>query len=136
MAELKTKRTDESIETFLEGITDEKKRDDSRTVIEMMRKATKAEPKMWGPSIIGFGDRRYRYDSGREMDWFIVGFSPRKQNLAFYLSAEFESREELLTQLGKHSTGKGCLYIKRLDDVDPAVLRKLIDASVKSKAEK
>jgi hypothetical protein len=95
-----------------------------------MNKATKAEPKMWGTSIIGFGNIHLKYESGRELDWFPIGFSPRKQSITLYLMGGLEQRE-LLDKLGKHSTGKGCLYIKKLEDVDTKVLNKLITTSVK-----
>ena len=132
MAELKTKATDASVDKFLQGIADEKKRADSYQIIELMKKATKAEPKMWGPSIVGFGDYRYKYESGRENDWFITGFSPRAQNLTLYMTGGFDS--ELMKKLGKYKTGKGCLYIKRMEDVDSKVLSELIAKGVKNLA--
>lgn len=129
MAELKTKVTKASVDQFLQGIKDEKKRADCYQMLKIMKKATKAEPKMWGPSIIGFGNYHYKYDSGRENDWFLVGFSPRVQSLTLYLMSGFDS--ELLKKLGKHKTGKGCLYIQTMEDVDAKVLSKLIATSVK-----
>lgn len=131
MAELKTKATDASVTKFLDGIADEKKRRDAYTILDMMQKATKAQPKMWGSSIIGFGDMRYAYASGREGDWFIAGFSPRKQNLTIYSMCGWDQYSALLEKLGKHTLGKGCLYIKKLDDVDIPTLKKLIGESVK-----
>jgi hypothetical protein len=131
MAELKTKLNDASVEDFLNAIQDEQVRQDCWTIAEMMRNATKAEPKMWGANIVGFGSRRYKYASGREGDWMEVAFSPRKQNITLYLSSSFEGRDELLTQLGKHTCGKGCVYLKRLSDVHLPALKKLIQASVK-----
>jgi Domain of unknown function (DU1801) len=131
MAELKTKPTDESVEAFLEGIGDQQRRDDCRAVLRIMKQATRAEPRMWGPSIVGFGDYHYKYASGREADWFLTGFSPRKQALTLYIMAGFSRYDELMDRLGKHKTGKSCLYIKRLSDVDPKVLKELITASVK-----
>ena len=102
--------------------------------MKIMKKATKAEPKMWGPSIIGFGDYHYVYESGREGDWFLAGFSPRSQNLTLYMMGGLDG--ETLKKLGKHKTGKGCLYINRLEDVDVKVLNELIANAVKkSKAE-
>ena len=98
----------------------------------MMKKATKAQPKMWGPSIVGFGDYRYKYESGREGDWFRAGFSPRKNALTLYVMSGFPKHAELMSKLGKHKTGKGCLYIKQLADVDMRVLEQLIERSVKS----
>jgi uncharacterized protein YdhG (YjbR/CyaY superfamily) len=130
MAELKTKATDASVNEFLQGIEDEKKRADCYQILEIMRKATKAEPKMWGPSIIGFGDYHYKYATGRENDWFIAGFSPRKQNLTLYAMGGFDS--ETLKKLGKYKTGKGCLYINKLEDVDTKVLKELVSKSVNS----
>jgi hypothetical protein len=131
MAELKTKLNDASVEDFLNAIQDEQVRQDCWTIAEMMRNATKAEPKMWGANIVGFGSRRYKYASGREGDWMEVAFSPRKQNITLYLSSGFEGRDELLAQLGKHTCGKGCVYLKRLSDVHLPALKKLIQASVK-----
>jgi hypothetical protein len=130
MAELKTKPNDQSVEAFLNGIADDKKRQDSFTVLEIMKQATQAEPKMWGSSIIGFGSYHYKYASGQEADWFLTGFSPRKQNLTLYIMAGFEQYDELLKKLGKHKIGKACLYIKRIDDVDLPTLKNLIQQSV------
>jgi hypothetical protein len=132
MADLKTVPTKFSVDKFLKGITDEKKRADCYELVKMMESATKARAKMWGSSIVGFGDYRYVYDSGRENDWFITGFSPRKQNLTLYTIGGFHQFEDLMQQLGKHSTGKGCLYINKLEDVDKKVLKKLIAQSVKA----
>ena len=130
MAELKTKPTDQSVEAFLSGLSDEKKRQDSFTLLDLMKKVTGAEPKMWGSSIIGFGDYHYTYASGREGDWFLTGFSPRKQNLTLYITAGFDQYEALLKQLGKYTTGKSCLYIKKLEDIDLPTLKRLIEQSV------
>ncbi len=113
MAELKTKVTKASVEKFLEGIKDERKRQDCYELLKIMKKATKAEPKMWGTSIIGFGDHHYVYASGREGDWFIAGFSPRAQNLTLYMMGGLD--REVLKRLGKYKTGKGCLYINKLE---------------------
>ena len=134
MAELKTKVNDASVDKFLSNVTDETKREDSYKILEMMKKATKAEPKMWGTSIIGFGDYHYKYESGREGDYFLTGFSPRKQNLTLYILGGFDEHEELLNKLGKYSLGKGCLYIKKLEDVDAKVLKELVTRSVKKMA--
>ncbi|MCG3160142.1 MAG: hypothetical protein JMDDDDMK_01178 [Acidobacteria bacterium] len=131
MAELKTKLNDASVDDFLNAIKDEQVRQDCWAIAEIMRKATKAEPKMWGSSIVGFGSYRYKYASGREGDWMQVAFSPRKQNISLYITSGFEGRDELLAKLGKHSCGKGCVYIKRLSDIHLPTLRKLINASVK-----
>lgn len=130
MAELKTKLTNASVDKFLKGVKDEQTRADCYQIIEMMHKATKAEPKMWGTSIIGFGNIHLKYESGRELDWFPIGFSPRKQNITLYIMGGLE-QEELLGKLGKYSTGKGCLYIKKLADVDIKVLNKLVTVSAK-----
>lgn len=130
MAELKTKLNNASVDKFLKGVKDEQTRADCYQIIEMMNKATKAEPKMWGTSIIGFGSIHLKYESGRELDWFPIGFSPRKQNITLYLMGGLE-QAELLGKLGKYSTGKGCLYIKKLADVDVKVLNKLITTSAK-----
>ena len=131
MAELKTKRTDSSVKAFLDKVTDESRRRDCQALVRLMKRAVKAEPKMWGPAIIGFGDYRYKYASGRENDWFLVGFSPRKQDLTLYIMAGFDRFDALLATLGKYKTGKSCLYIKRLSDIDLSVLEALIVASVK-----
>ena len=129
MAELKTQVTKASIEKFLDGIKDEKKRQDCYQLLKIMKKATRAEPKMWGTSIIGFGDHHYVYASGHEGDWFLTGFSPRAQNLTLYMMGGFDG--ESLKKLGKYKTGKGCLYINKLEDVDTKVLNELITKSVK-----
>jgi Domain of unknown function (DU1801) len=136
MAELKTKRTDESVEKYLKGITDPVKRQDSLTVLKLMAEITGQKPKMWGASIIGFGSYHYKYASGQEGDWPIVGFSLRKQNLTLYVLNGSAGEDELLQKLGKHSTGKSCLYIKRLDDVDMPTLKRLIKRSYTSKTKK
>jgi len=124
MAELKTKKTQASVEAFIGRIEDERTKEDCRALVEIMRQATKAEPKMWGSSIVGFGSHHYRYASGREGDWFLAGFSPRSQNLTLYITSGFEEFDELLGSLGRHSTGKSCLYIKRLDDVHLPTLKR------------
>lgn len=129
MAELKTQKNDASVEAFLHSV-DENRRDDCFAILELMGEVTGAEPKMWGASIIGFGEYHYKYASGKEGDWMITGFSPRKQNLTLYIMAGFDRYDELLAKLGKHSIGKSCLYIKRLADVDTDVLRQLVEASV------
>ena len=131
MAELKTKVNKASVDKFINGVKDEQTRDDCFKIAEIMQKATKAEPKMWGTSIVGFGSYHYKGASGREGDWFVAGFSPRKQNLTLYIMTGFDEYEDLLAKLGKHSTGKACLYIKRLADVDLKVLKELITKSVK-----
>lgn len=134
MADLKTRPTDDSVETFLAGVTDEKRRADARAVMEIMHEVTGEPPRLWGGSMIGFGSYHYRYESGREGDWFLTGVSPRKGALTVYIMAGFERYDELMGRLGKHSTGRSCLYIKRLDDIDVDVLRELIDRSVRHTA--
>jgi hypothetical protein len=129
--ELKTKETEASVEDFLNGVEAEAVRADCRRIAEMMSEATGQPPKMWGANIIGFGSRTMKYASGRELEWLITGFSPRKANITLYLSTGEAWNEDLLRQLGKHKTGMGCLYFKRLSDVDESVLKKLIDESVK-----
>ncbi len=129
--EPKTKINDASVEDFINSVEDEQKRADSFVVLEMMRKATKAEPKMWGSAIVGFGTRKYKYADGHEMEWLMIGFSPRKANLTLYVVDNSAEQNELLEKLGKHSTGKGCLYFKRLSDVDMKVLKEVVAASVK-----
>jgi Domain of unknown function (DU1801) len=131
MTELKTKINDASVTDFLNSIQNEQTRQDCHTIVEIMQKATRATPKMWGSNIVGFGTYHYKYASGREADWMQIAFSPRKQNITLYITAGFEEYPELLEQLGKHSCGKSCLYIKRLSDVDIPTLEKLIQASVK-----
>jgi len=130
MAELKTKPTIKSVEKFLESVKDSKQRQDSFEILKMMKQVTKLEPKMWGPNIVGFGTYHYKYDSGREGDWFLTGFSPRKGNLTLYIMAGFGQHNELMKKLGKFKTGKSCLYIKKLEDVDRSLLKKLIKSSV------
>lgn len=131
MAELKTKVNDANVTTFLDSIADEAKRKDSYLLFKMMQKATKNEARMWGDSIVGFGDYHYVGKSGREGDWFLAGFSPRKQALTLYMLGGWEQHAELLAKLGKHSLGKGCLYIRRLADVDMSILNKLTVEAVK-----
>ena len=130
MAELKTKPTQHSVKDFIDAIEDEQLRKDCRTVSRLMKGATRANPKMWGPGIVGFGNYHCKYASGREIDWFLAGFAPRKQNLTLYIMSGFQKYNTLLKKLGKHKIGKSCLYIKRLDDVDMDVLTQLIEDSV------
>jgi len=132
MAELKTKPTNASVEKFFNQITDEVRREDCFKVAKMMEEITGEKPKMWGPSIVGFGSYHYKYASGREGDWPIAAFSPRKQDLTIYILPGLAEQAELLQQLGKHRTAKSCLYIKRLSDIDVPTLKKLIRWSVKS----
>ncbi len=136
MAELKTKPNEQSVAKFLKGIADKQTREDCFTILEIMKQITKAEPKMWGSSIVGFGNYHYKYESGREGDWFLTGFSPRKQNLTLYIMPGFSQYDELMKKLGKHKTGKSCLYIKTLADVNLPTLKKLIQESVKHTSKK
>lgn len=130
MAELKTKPNQASVKAFLASIQDNQKRKDALAVLKMMQDATGERPKMWGPSIVGFGKYHYKYESGREGDWFLTGFSPRKQALTLYIMSGFQRYDELMRKLGKHSTGSSCLYVKKLSDLDPKVLKELIRESV------
>lgn len=130
MAELKTKPTANPVGDFLNGVADEQRRRDCFAVLEVMKTVTGAEPKIWGDSMVGFGSYHYKYASGREGDWFLTGFSPRKQNLTLYIMSGFEGYDELMQKLGKYKTGKSCLYVKKLDDVDLDVLKELIARSV------
>ena len=130
MAGMKTRPNDGSVERFIDGIADGRRRDDCRTIARIMKKVTKTQPKMWGPSIVGYGSYHYCYESGREGDWFLTGFSPRKQALTVYIMSGFAQYDDLLARLGTYKTGKSCLYIKRLADVDLAVLETLVRGSV------
>ena len=130
MAEQKTKPTQQSVQDFLDKIENEQVRDDCYALIKLMKKITGSEPKMWGPSIIGFGKYHYKYDSGHEGDSCLTGFSPRKQNISLYVMPGITDHQDLLKELGKHKAAKGCLYIKKLDDVDLNVLEKLVKRSV------
>ena len=131
LAEIKTKETSASVSDFIDSIPDEQKRKDSHIILKLMEKAMKEKPKMWGSSMIGFGNVRYKSPaSGREVDWFKIGFSPRKANLSLHL-IDLKRQEDALTKLGKHKLGTGCLYINKLEDVDIKVLEKMIAAAVK-----
>jgi len=131
MGELKTKPTNASVEKFLNQIPDETRREDCFKVAEMMEEITGCKPKMWGPSIVGFDTYHYKYASGQEGDWPIAAFSPRKQDLTLYILPGFQESKELMDALGKHRTGRSCLYIKRLSDIHVPTLKKLIRQSVK-----
>jgi Domain of unknown function (DU1801) len=132
-AEVKTKKNDASVEGFLNTIQDEEIRKDCFEIVQMMKKASKEEPKMWGSSIIGFGEYHYKYESGREGDTMKIGFSPRKQNITLYILFGANPENPLFKKLGKHTTGKGCLYIKKLADLDKKVLQELIKESANRK---
>ena len=125
-AKLKTEKTNLSVKDFLNTVKEDQKRGDSFAILEMMQKATSDEPKMWGSAIIGFGDVTLKYESGRELDWFKIGFSPRKQSFSLYGLLNSDVKREMLKKLGKHSTGKGCLYINNLKDIDVEVLERII----------
>jgi uncharacterized protein DUF1801 len=130
MAELKTKKTNASVEKFLNSVADEQRRNDCFQLVGIMKTATKSEPAMWGKSIVGFGRHQYTYTSGRALEWFQVGFSPRKQDLTLYIMPGVERYPELMKKLGKHKTGRSCLYIKKLEDLDLPTLKQLIKQSV------
>jgi Domain of unknown function (DU1801) len=131
MEKLKTQKTRASVSAFLKGITDDERRKDCQTLVRIMKAAVGTAPKMWGSSIVGFGHYHYKYASGRENDWFLAGFSPRKQDLTIYLMSGIDRHDAHLARLGKFKAGKSCLYIKRLANVDVAVLEELVAASVK-----
>lgn len=130
MADNKSKPTQSSVTAFVDGLADEGKRADAKALIRMMQRATGEKPKLWGPSVIGFGSYHYVYESGREGDMPVIGFSPRKAATVLYIMTGFRGADALLARLGKHSTGKACLYIKKLADVDQEVLAELIAKSV------
>lgn len=134
MAEIKTKPTSASVEDFINNVKDEQKRKDSFVILEMMKKATGEEPKIWGSSLIGFGNIKYKSPAtGREVDWIRIGFSPRKANLSLYLSINIKEHAADLKKLGRHKTSVGCLYIHKLEDIDMKVLKGMIDASLNRK---
>ena len=130
MSELKTQPNDGSVEGFLESVENQRRREDAFTVLDLMKRVTGEDPVLWGPAIVGFGSYHYKYESGREGDWFVAGFSPRKQSLTLYIMGGFSPHSELMDKLGKYKTGKGCLYINKLDDVDMGVLEELVRNSV------
>jgi hypothetical protein len=130
VAEPKTKKTNASVEDFLNTVADQRKREDCFVLMDLMREITGSEPSMWGDSIVGFGGYLQTYSTGKEYEWPVIAFSPRKQSLTLYIMSGFEQDDELLGRLGKHTTSKACLYIKRLSDVDMTALRELIELSV------
>jgi len=136
MAENKTQETEASVDAFLNQIEDEQRRTDGKAVAKLMQQATKFKPKMWGSSIVGFGSYHYKYESGREGDSCLVGFSPRKQNLVLYITGGFDNYEALLQKLGKYKMGKSCIYLNRFSDVDPNVLKELVKQSVEARKER
>ena len=132
LAEIKTKQTSASVEDFIDAVKDEQKRKDSFVLLDLMKKVSGEDAKMWGGSIIGFGNKRYKSPtSGREVDWFLIGFSPRKANLSLYLMINHKEHESAIKKLGKHKTAGGCFYINKLEDIDLNVLKGMIDASLK-----
>lgn len=131
MSTLKTQPSNDDVREFLKSVSDEQKRKDCFAVLELMKSITGEEPKMWGSSIVGFGSYHYKYESGREGDWFLTGFSPRKQNISLYIMAGFDNYDELMNRLGKFKTGKSCLYVNRLEQIDLEVLKQLISESVR-----
>lgn len=131
MAENKTKVTDVSVEAFLERVENDQKREDCFTLMKLMEEVTGQPAKMWGTAIVGFGEYHYKYDSGREGDFMLVGFSPRKANLTLYIVGGFDEYEPLLNKLGKFTTGKSCMYVKRLTDIDMDTLKTMVQRSVK-----
>lgn len=135
-SENKTQPTEVSVTYYLASLQPDRKRDDAMAINAMMRRVTGHLPKMWGNSIIGFGDAHYKYESGREGDWFLVGFAPRKANLVLYIMPGFKEYKPLMKKLGKHKTGKSCLYINKLEDIDMSVLEELVAKSVQHMKEK
>ena len=135
MAELKTKKTEQDVEDFLNSVEHDKRREDSFTVMELMKEVTGEAPKMWGSSIIGFGDYHYKYESGRENDWFLTGFSPRKNALTLYITGGFDNYGNLLGDLGKFKTGKSCIYVNKIEDINLDTLRQLVAQSVEHVAQ-
>ncbi len=133
-AELKTKKNKKSVTAFVNALDTQQKKD-SKAIIKMMRESTGSKPVMWGENIIGFGHKHLVYKSGRELDWFLTGFSPRKGKMSLYCMCRNKQFEKLLKKLGKHKSGKGCLYVNKLDDVDTDILAKLIDISVQDMIE-
>lgn len=128
MAELKTKVNDASVEKFINSIKDEQRKKDCLSLLKFFERVTKEKPKMWGSSIVGYGSYRYKYATGREGDWMKTGFSPRKQNLTIYIMPGLTPFEDLLSKLGKFTTGVSCLYVKKLEDIDMKILEKLVKA--------
>ncbi|MCZ6692329.1 MAG: DUF1801 domain-containing protein [Bacteroidetes bacterium] len=131
MAELKTKPNNQNVDDFLKKVSDPAKRKNCHRVLDIMKQITQQEPKMWGDSMVGFGNYHYQYTSGREGNWFLTGFSPRKQSLTIYIMSGFDQFEHLMSQLGKYKNSKSCLYVKKLDDIDLGILKELIAESIK-----
>lgn len=135
MSELKTKVNDADVSAFIDKVEDEQKRKDCYKLVELMTRVSGAPPKMWGGSIVGFGTYHYKYKSGREGDWMLCGFSPRKTSISVYTMCDVEKNGEILSKLGKYKTGKSCLYIKRLSDIDEKVLEELVQDSIQQTRE-
>lgn len=134
LVEIKTKENESSVEDYINSVSDEQKRKDSFTIVKLMKKVSKVPPKMWGKSMIGFGNKRYKSPkTGREVDWFKIGFAPRKANLSLHLVLDMKAHANLLLKLGKHKTGAGCLYVNKLDDIDIKILEALIQISLEDK---
>lgn len=134
VAEIKTKPTDHNVEDYINSVSDEQKRKDSFTILRLMEKISGETPKMWGASMIGFGDLRYKSPAtGREVDWFKIGFAPRKANLSLHLAVDLSAHADALQKLGKHKTGSGCLYINKLEDIDIKILEEIIKDAMKKK---
>lgn len=136
MADLKTKPTDQKVEDYLNAITHEQRAKDCREIHRIMQEVTGAPGTMWGTSIIGYGSYHYKYESGREGDWMLVGFSNRKQSISLYIMSGFKNYEDLLSRLGKYKTGKSCLYINKLEDIDVDILQEMIASSIKKVQQK
>ena len=130
MTQLKTKPNKQTVSAFLKGVEPQQKREACYTIFKLMQEVTGKIPQMWGNSVVGFGNYHYNYASGREGDWFMIGFSPRDQKIAIYFMPGFDNYDDFMSKLGTHTTGKSCLYIKNLEDVDLAVLRELMEQSV------
>lgn len=135
MAELKTKENNESVDDFISAVSDETKRNACLKLLALLKKVTAKEPKMWGDSIVGFGKYHYKYKSGREGDWFVTGFAPRKRDLTIYIMPGFSRYDALMEKLGKFKTGKSCLYVRKLADIDLTILEELVEQSVRRMGE-
>lgn len=135
MAELKTKVTEESVKDYIDAIEDVQQKKDCKQLLKLMKTITKAQPKLWSHGAIGFGTYKYKGASGRTGEWYMTGFSPRKQNISIMLVSGFGHNKDLLKKLGKHKTGGGCLYVKKLEDIDTKVLEELIKRNMKKMAE-
>lgn len=132
MKQNKTRETSNNVKAFIDNVSDQAKRNDSFHIVEIFKKVTGFEPRMWGASIIGFGNYHYKYESGHEGNATLTGFSPRKDSIVLYLAVEVKIKDQLLEKFGKHKAGKGCVYIKKLEDIDTIILEKLISASVEN----